>query len=149
MDTMQGLKRTKYCGEFTVDDIGKQAVACGWVQKVHDKGMLVFIDLRDRTGILQLAFDDQTDPELRAKAQTPRAEFVLMAKGTIRRRESVNKKIPTGEIELYVEDLRILGRSATPPFEITETTRVNGTAAEIPVPRPAARRDAAHDADAA
>ena len=56
---MQGLKRTKYCGEFTVDDIGKQAVACGWVQKVHDKGMLVFIDLRDRTGILQLAFDDQ------------------------------------------------------------------------------------------
>ena len=79
-------KRTKYCGEFTVDDIGKQAVACGWVQKVHDKGMLVFIDLRDRTGILQLAFDDQTDPELRAKAQTPRAEFVLMAKGTIRRR---------------------------------------------------------------
>ncbi len=125
MDTMQGLKRTKYCGEFTVDDIGKQAVACGWVQKVHDKGMLVFIDLRDRTGILQLAFDDQTDPELRAKAQTPRAEFVLMAKGTIRRRESVNKKIPTGEIELYVEDLRILGRSATPPFEVTETTRVN------------------------
>ena len=86
MDTMQGLKRTKYCGEFTVDDIGKQAVACGWVQKVHDKGMLVFIDLRDRTGILQLAFDDQTDPELRATAQTRRGELDLSAT----------------EIELYV-----------------------------------------------
>lgn len=81
MDTMQGLKRTKYCGEFTAEDIGKEAVACGWVQRARDKGMLVFIDLRDRTGIVQLAFDDRTDAELRAKAQTVRSEFVLMGEG--------------------------------------------------------------------
>jgi len=124
MDTMQGLKRTKYCGEFTAADIGRQAVACGWVQKIRDKGMLVFIDLRDRSGILQLAFDDQTDAALRAKAQTARSEFVLMAKGTVRRRESVNPELPTGEIELYVDDLRILAKSQTPPFEITDTTNV-------------------------
>ena len=110
MDTMQGLKRTKYCGEFTAEDIGKEAVACGWVQRARDKGMLVFIDLRDRTGIVQLAFDDRTDAALRARAQTVRSEFVLMAKGTVRRRESVNPDLPTGEVELYVSDLRILAK---------------------------------------
>ena len=88
MDTMQGLKRTDYCGTFTAADDGRQAVVCGWVQRVRDKGMLVFIDLRDRTGVMQLAFDDKTAADLRAKAQTVRAEFVLMAKGTVRRRES-------------------------------------------------------------
>lgn len=123
-DTMQGLKRTKYCGEFTTADIGMEAVACGWVQRARDKGMLVFIDLRDRTGIVQLAFDDQTEAELRTKAQTVRAEFVLMAKGVIRKRESINPEIPTGEIELYVSDLRILNKSQTPPFEITDQTNV-------------------------
>ena len=124
MDTMQGLKRTKYCGEFTAEDIGREAVACGWVQRARDKGMLVFIDLRDRTGIVQLAFDDRTDAELRAKAQTVRSEFVLMAKGEVRRRESVNPDLPTGEVELYVSDLRILAKAQTPPFEITDKTNV-------------------------
>lgn len=112
MDTMQGLKRTDYCGAFTAADDGRQAVVCGWVQRVRDKGMLVFIDLRDRTGVMQLAFDDKTAADLRAKAQTVRAEFVLMAKGTVRRRESVNRDLPTGEVELYVDDLRIqIGRA--------------------------------------
>ena len=124
MDTMQGLKRTDYCGTFTAADDGRQAVVCGWVQRVRDKGMLVFIDLRDRTGVMQLAFDDKTAADLRAKAQTVRAEFVLMAKGTVRRRESVNRDIPTGEVELYVDDLRILARAQTPPFEITDQTNV-------------------------
>ncbi len=124
MDTMQGLKRTKYCGEFTAEDIGKEAVACGWVQRARDKGMLVFIDLRDRTGIVQLAFDDRTDAALRARAQTVRSEFVLMAKGEVRRRESVNPDLPTGEVELYVSDLRILAKAQTPPFEITDKTNV-------------------------
>ena len=87
MDTMQGLKRTDYCGTFTAADDGRQAVVCGWVQRVRDKGMLVFIDLRDRTGVMQLAFDDKTAADLRAKAQTVRAESVFMAKGTVRRRE--------------------------------------------------------------
>ena len=124
MDTMQGLKRTDYCGAFTAADDGRQAVVCGWVQRVRDKGMLVFIDLRDRTGVMQLAFDDKTAADLRARAQTVRAEFVLMAKGAVRRRESVNRDLPTGEVELYVDDLRILARAQTPPFEITDQTNV-------------------------
>lgn len=124
-ETMQGLRRTKYCGLFTTEDIGKEAVACGWVQRIRDKGMLVFVDLRDRTGILQLAFDDATETALREKAQSVRSEYVLMAKGTIRRRESVNHDIPTGEIELYVQELRILNQSLTPPFEISDRTKAN------------------------
>lgn len=123
-ETMNGLKRTNYCGLFTADDIGKEAVACGWAQRVRDKGMLVFIDLRDRTGILQLAFDDGTETALREKAHTVRSEYVLMAKGVIRRRESVNHDIPTGDIELYVTELRILNQSQTPPFEISDRTKV-------------------------
>lgn len=125
MDTMQGLKRTKYCGEFSTADAGKTVVACGWVQRIRDKGMLVFIDLRDRSGIIQLAFDDKTETALREKAQGVRSEFVLMAQGEIRRRESVNRDIATGEIELYVTELRILAKSQTPPFEITDRTNVN------------------------
>ena len=123
-DTMTGLKRTSYCGETSSALVGKEVVVCGWVQKIRDKGMLVFIDLRDRTGIVQLAFDDQTPEELRQKAQTARAEFVLMAKGLVRPRESVNKDLKNGDVEVYVSDLRILSRAQTPPFEITETTNV-------------------------
>lgn len=124
-ETIHGLKRTKYCGLFTTGDIGKEVVACGWVQRIRDKGMLVFIDLRDRTGILQLAFDDATETALREKAQSVRSEYVLMAKGILRRRESVNHDIPTGEIELYVNELRILNQSQTPPFEISDRTKAN------------------------
>ena len=123
-DVMTGLKRTNYCGETTSALVGKEVVVCGWVQKIRDKGMLVFIDLRDRTGIVQLAFDDRTSEALRQKAQTARAEFVLMAKGVVRARESVNKDLPNGDVEVYVDDLRILGKAQTPPFEITETTNV-------------------------
>ncbi len=123
-DVMTGLKRTNYCGETTSALVGKEVVVCGWVQKIRDKGMLVFIDLRDRTGIVQLAFDDRTPEALRQKAQTARAEFVLMAKGVVRARESVNKDLPNGNVEVYVDDLRILGKAQTPPFEITETTNV-------------------------
>ena len=123
-DVMTGLKRTNYCGETTSALVGKEVVVCGWVQKIRDKGMLVFIDLRDRTGIVQLAFDDRTPEALRQKAQTARAEFVLMAKGVVRARESVNKDLPNGDVEVYVDDLRILGKAQTPPFEITETTNV-------------------------
>ncbi len=123
-DVMTGLKRTNYCGETTSALVGKEVVVCGWVQKIRDKGMLVFIDLRDRTGIVQLAFDDRTSEALRQKAQTARAEFVLMAKGVVRARESVNKDLPNGNVEVYVDDLRILGKAQTPPFEITETTNV-------------------------
>ena len=120
MDFMTGLKRTDYCGTFTAGDCGREVVVAGWVQRQRDLGALIFVDLRDRTGIVQLAFDDNTQKEIFDKAFTVRSEYVLMAKGTVRERSSKNMDIPTGEIEIFVTDLRILGKSETPPFEIVE-----------------------------
>ena len=123
-DTMKGLKRSHYCTEVSDSDIGAEVVVCGFVQKTRDLGNLLFIDLRDRSGIIQLAFGDTTDKEIFEKAQTVRSEFVLMAKGTVRQRESVNREIKTGNIEVFVTDLRILSKAQTPPFEITDKTNV-------------------------
>ncbi len=120
MDFMTGLKRTDYCGTFTAKDCGREVVVAGWVQRQRDLGALIFVDLRDRTGIVQLAFDDNTEKEIFDKAFTVRSEYVLMAKGEVRERSSKNMDIPTGEIEIFVTDLRILGKSETPPFEIVE-----------------------------
>ena len=122
LDTMVGLKRTDYCGELRSSDEGREVVVCGWVQRQRDLGQLIFIDLRDRTGIVQLAFDDKTDANIFEKAFTIRSEYVLMAKGTVRIRSSVNKEIPTGDIEIFVNDLRILGEAETTPFEILDST---------------------------
>lgn len=121
---MTGLKRTHYCGTLRPSDIGKEVVVCGWAQRQRDLGQLIFIDLRDRTGIVQLAFDDHSDRTVFDKAFGVRAEFVLAAKGVVRERSSKNMEIPTGEIEIEVSDLRILARSETPPFEIVEQSKV-------------------------
>ena len=118
MDFMTGLKRTNYCGELRASDAGKEVVVAGWVQRQRDLGALIFIDLRDRTGIVQLAFDDNTDREIFDKAFACRSEFVLMAKGIVRERSSKNLDIPTGEIEIEVTELRVLNKSETPPFDI-------------------------------
>lgn len=123
MDTMKGLKRTSYCAE--IGGVGTTAVVGGYVQKIRDMGTLIFIDLRDRTGIVQLAFDETTDREVFEKAASCHSEYVLMAKGTVRERESKNGAIKTGNVEIFVEDLRILAKAQTPPFEITENTNVN------------------------
>ena len=123
MDTMQGLKRTHYCGD--VEGIGNEVVVGGYVQKVRDLGNLIFIDLRDRTGIVQLAFDDSTDREIFEKASDCHSEYVLMAKGVVRERESKNTAIKTGNIEIDVKDLRVLAKAQTPPFEIVDDTNVN------------------------
>ena len=120
MDTMTGKKRTDYCGTFTAKDIGRKVTVAGWVQRQRDLGALIFIDLRDRTGIVQLAFDDTTDKEIFEKAFSARSEFVLMASGEVRERSSKNMDIPTGEIEIFVDDLRVLAKSETTPFEIIE-----------------------------
>ncbi len=125
IDTMGSLRRTHYCGDVSEQDIQNEVVVCGFVQKVRDMGNLVFIDLRDRTGIVQLAFDDGTAPDIIAKAKTVHSEYVLMAKGPVRRRQSINRDIKTGTVEVYANDLRILSRAETPPFEITDQTKVN------------------------
>lgn len=122
---MNGMKRTDYCGTLTKDKIGENVTVCGWVQRQRDLGGLIFIDLRDRSGIIQLAFDDTTEKEIFEKAASVRSEFVLMAGGKLRMRSSVNKEIPTGEIEIEVDCLKILGQSETPPFEILSETAAN------------------------
>lgn len=124
MDKMTGLKRTDYCGVFTMADVGREVTVCGFAQRRRDLGSLIFIDLRDRTGIVQLAFGETTDREIFDKAFTVRSEYVLMAKGTVRERSSKNKEIPTGDIEIDVADLRILSVSETPPFEIAKADEV-------------------------
>ena len=120
MDFMTGLKRTDYCGDLRLSDAGKEVVVAGWVQRQRDLGALIFIDLRDRTGIVQLAFDEECEKEVFDKAFSARSEFVLMARGVVRERSAKNKDIPTGEIEIAVKELRVLGKSETPPFEIVE-----------------------------
>ena len=121
---MTGIKRTNYCGELRASDIGKTVTVCGWVQRQRDLGQLIFIDLRDRTGILQLAFNDATDRAVFDKAFSARSEYVLAATGVVRERSSKNAEIPTGDIEIEVADLRVLAKSETPPFEIVEDSNV-------------------------
>ena len=122
---MTGLKRTDYCGDLRTSDIGREVTVCGWVQRQRDLGQLIFIDLRDRTGIVQLAFDNETDRTIFEKAFAARSEYVLAAKGVVRERSSKNMEIPTGEIEVEVKDLRVLSKAETPPFEILDETNTN------------------------
>ncbi len=116
--------RTRYCGEFRPEHVGERACVMGWVQRQRDLGALIFIDLRDRTGIVQLAFDETTEKAIFDAAFGIRSEFVLCAKGTVRRRSSVNAQIPTGEVEIAVDELKILTESITPPFAIEENSDV-------------------------
>lgn len=122
---MTGLKRSTYCGDLRDANIGEEVTVCGWVQKQRDLGQLVFVDLRDRTGIVQLAFDDKTDKVIFEKAQTLRSEDVVCAKGTVRERSSKNPDIPTGNIEIDICDLRILSKAETTPFEILDNLNTN------------------------
>ena len=123
----QNDKRTHLCATLTAENVGERVCVMGWTQKQRDLGSLIFIDLRDRTGIVQLAFDEKTDKDIFDKAFGIRAEYVLCAKGVVRRRGegAINKNIPTGEIEIAVDDLRILAAAETPPFEIVENSNVN------------------------
>ncbi len=123
-DSIKGLKRTCYCGEIRLSDAGKEVTLFGWCQKQRDLGNLIFVDLRDRTGIVQLSFNDTTDRDIFAKAQSVRSEFVVAAVGTVCERESKNKELPTGDIEIAVKDFRIISKAETPPFEIANSEKV-------------------------
>ena len=124
MDNLQHFRRTDYCGTFTAANVGQEISVCGWVQRQRNLGSLIFVDLRDRTGLLQLAFDDSTPRDLFEKAASLRGEYVIAAKGLVRERESKNPELPTGDIEVKVTELRLLAKAATPPFEIVEHSDV-------------------------
>ena len=117
-------KRTHYCGTLRRENIGESVCLMGWVQRARDLGGIIFIDLRDRTGLVQLAFDDTTDRAVFDEAFRTRSEYVVVAKGTVRERSSINKQIPTGEIEISVTEYKILSAAETTPFEINDAVKV-------------------------
>lgn len=117
-------KRTHYCGTLRAGDIGSKVCVMGWVQRTRDLGGLIFIDLRDRTGIVQLAFDEHTERSIFDDAFKTRTEYVIMAKGAVRARSSVNPQLPTGEIEIAVSEYKILSVAETTPFEINDNVKV-------------------------
>lgn len=123
-NSIKGMKRTDYCAKFDLSNVGQTITVFGWVQRQRDLGNLIFIDLRDRTGIIQLSFNDQTDREIFALAQSVRSEYVVAATGVVAERESKNKDIPTGDIEVIVSDFRIVSKAKTPPFEIEKSEKV-------------------------
>jgi aspartyl-tRNA synthetase len=126
-ESIKGLKRTGRCTSIKKDDIGKEVTLMGWVQTRRDLGGVIFIDLRDVSGIMQLVFRSELDKDVFEKAETIRGEYVLAVTGEIelRDKETINPNIPTGEIELLVKSLRILSKAKTPPFYIEEDTDVN------------------------
>ena len=124
-ESMQGLHRTHRCTEVSNANIGEKVTVMGWVQKRRNLGSLIFIDLRDRSGILQLVFDEpKVGSEGFAKAGTLRSEFVIAVEGTVQKRSAaVNENLKTGDIEVIAESIRILSESQTPPFQIEENSQ--------------------------
>ncbi len=116
------MYRTNTCGELTIKNVGQEVTLCGWLQRSRDLGGMTFIDLRDRYGITQLAFNMETNAELCEKARKLGREFVIQAKGVVIERASKNTKIPTGEIEIEVKELNVLNEAKTPPFTIEDNS---------------------------
>ena len=125
-ESIKGLKRTHMCGELTSQDLGQEVVLMGWVQRRRDLGGLIFVTLRDRTGIIQLVFDQEESESLFHKASGLRSEYVIASRGEVvsRAPEAINPKMATGSIEIKVKELRIISKSETPPFYIEDNTNV-------------------------
>lgn len=124
-ETMGNLRRTNMCGELRSEDAGKEVVLMGWAQRERNLGSIIFVDLRDTSGITQIVFDDTISKEIFKKAEKIRSEYVLAVKGLVRVRQSVNKEIPTGEIEIIANELRILDEADTPPIYIKDDDNVS------------------------
>ena len=125
LDTLGNLKRTHYAGALRATDADRDVVLMGWVHRRRDLGQLIFIDLRDRTGIAQIVFNKEQHPEAHAKAEHLRSEYVVAVEGRVVKRQKANPEIPTGEVEVIATRLHILNNSKTPPFPIED--EVNAT----------------------
>ncbi|EFI42253.1 aspartate--tRNA ligase [Peptoniphilus sp. oral taxon 386] len=140
LENIKGLKRTYYCGELRESNIGQEITLMGWIAKERNLGSIIFADLRDRTGIVQIVFDDTVDKNLFEKAVKLRSEFVVAVIGKVRERSSINDKIPTGKIELIASELRILNESEVPPIyikdddNVAENTRLKNRALDLRKP---------------
>jgi aspartyl-tRNA synthetase len=124
LDFLGNLKRTHYCGELRGSDAGKTAVVLGWVARRRDLGNLLFLDVRDRTGVVQVVFNKETQPEAHAKAEQARSEFVVAVEGDVVQRQKANPELATGELELNATKLHILNTAKTPPFPIEDQINV-------------------------
>ena len=124
-ESMKGMHRTHRCAEVTEQEIGSKVTLMGWVQKSRNKGGIIFVDLRDRSGIMQLIFENGSiDAEGFEKAAKLRSEFVIAVTGLVERRSgAVNENLKTGSMEVRVDYLRILAEAETPPFPIEENSK--------------------------
>src|SRR5256885_17233010 len=120
LDFLGNLQRTHYCGAFRASDAGKPAIVLGWVARRRDLGNLLFLDVRDRTGIVQVVFNKETQPEAHAKAEHARSEFVVAVEGNVVQRQEANPDLSSGEVELVAAKLHILNNAKTPPFPIED-----------------------------
>jgi aspartyl-tRNA synthetase len=129
MDTLLGMKRSQSCGELTKDFTAREIVLCGWVARRRDHGGLIFVDLRDRSGLVQVVFSPDIDKDAFNKAESVRTEYVLAVRGKVRMRDAatVNTNMATGEIEIEGVELRILNAAKTPPFYIQDDVDVDET----------------------
>jgi len=122
LDFLGNLKRTHYCGALRDADADRDAIVMGWVHRRRDLGNLLFLDIRDRTGIVQVVFNKETQPEAHAKAEHVRSEFVVAVEGKVVKRQKANPEIATGEVELIAAKLHILNNAKTPPFQVEADT---------------------------
>jgi len=122
LDFLGSLKRTHYCGALRDADADRDAIVMGWVHRRRDLGNLLFLDVRDRTGIVQVVFNKETQPEAHGKAEHVRSEFVVAVEGKVVKRQKANPEIATGEVELIASKLHVLNNAKTPPFQIEQDT---------------------------
>jgi aspartyl-tRNA synthetase len=142
LDFLGNLKRTHYCGELRAKDEGRDAIVMGWVARRRDLGNLLFLDVRDRTGIVQVVFNKETQPAAHAKAEQARSEFVVAVEGKVLKRQKANPELTSGEVELVASKLHILNNAKTPPFPIEdeinaeEVTRLRFRYLDLRRPKP-------------
>ena len=125
METLKGLKRTHYCGDLRMDNVGQEVILNGWVQKKRNLGGLVFVDLRDIRGISQIIFDADVSKDAFEKAEKLGSEYVIAVKGIVRERQAKNPNMATGDIEISATELRVLSKSQTPPIYIKDDDNVS------------------------
>lgn len=142
LDFLGNLKRTHYCGDLRAKDAGSDVVVLGWVARRRDLGNLLFLDVRDRSGIVQVVFNKETQPEAHAKAEQARSEFVVAVEGKVVQRQKSNPELETGEVEITATRLHILNTAKTPPFQIeddinaAEETRLRYRYLDLRRPKP-------------
>jgi aspartyl-tRNA synthetase len=142
LDFLGNLTRTHYCGALRATDAGKDAVVLGWVAKRRDLGNMLFLDVRDRTGVVQVVFNKETQPEAHAKAEHVRSEYVVAVEGKVIKRQKANPELATGEIEIVATNLHVLNNAKTPPFQIedeinaAEETRLRYRYLDLRRPKP-------------